>query len=362
MELREAVIDGARQAFCALTTPAAAAARYFEETTEQIPIIGGPLSLPPGLYSNARSLVCGTEPDSDVLDPGTSQEVGQCPTNYRWIWRIRYVAPSGAITDTTSQPPPTSGFGNGPILGPITGPVQQPGFPSRWRLIDGNGVPTSTIQFLEPGGVFEVDEFLVATVDGSPDDCGAIIPPPPLTPAERTINIPIDINGNMVNVDFTLEGPLIGVDGNLFVPIVVVGPSFNFDVSFNVKTGGISFEFGGGAEGPDCCPEAGDDEVEDRIIIGVVVNVTSAVANRYFGELPISTEAPIYGPYIGLIRFWRLSGGSRVYSADIPIKTTPQDVPCPFPRGAQGFVLDAQTDAVLTGAPYFAKVKSQLSE
>lgn len=361
-DLRAALVGAVPRAYCILTAGQGKAAQYFVDTAESIPVIGGPITFGPRAFSNFRSLVCGEEPTPEVLDPGTTTPAGQCPVNYRWIWKYRYRDPNGFIRDTTGQNDVEVGPTNGPILGPITGPIQSAADPVQWTLIDGNGNEDGTKAFLPVGGEFLENDFQVLRADGLPDDCGEPVPPPPLAPGDRTINLPVNINDNDVNVDFTLNVPVLAPGGVLLIPVTIKGPNFNFDVNLNVGTGDIVFDFGGGSEGEGCCPELEGEPPETAIVRGVVIRNLEVQMNRYVQEIDLDAEPPIYGPYAGLIRFYRSYKGTRVYSEDIRVKCDNQDILCPFPGGAEGWVSERQTGASYQVEAYFAKVKAQPSE
>lgn len=359
---RDAAVDAATEGFCQILAGQAAAARLFVDTREDTPLIGGPLALPARIFSAAYTLACGELPTPETLDPGFAELIATCPENYLFVWRYQYRTPSGSLLDTTSQNPIPPGPGNGPILGPFGLPVLRAGSTTQWTIIDGNGNETSTWANLPAGGTFEFNELTVQRTDGGMNDCPAPTGPPPLTPPERTINLPITVGADTVNVDVTLGAPIIGAGGVLVAPVTLVGPDFDYDIELNLSTGQATFNFGGGGEGPDCCPEDDEGDRESKILRGVVVTIVSATPNRYFNEIPIASSPPIYGPYVGLLRFWRDTGSGLVYSSDIPVKTTPQRIDCPWEGGADGFLLDNQTDAVLQGRPFFAKVRTQNSE
>lgn len=358
-ELRDALIDTAQTAFCTLTAPQAAASRYFAENLSGSPLLAPGITLPARTYSNAQAALCGTLPTPDTLESGETMEIGQCMTAYSWRWKYRYQESNGFIRDTTGQPDADESPLTPPVMGPLSRPFQDPDVPNGWTFTDGNGVKQGTIAFLPAGGTFLEDDWQVFRRDGQPDDCGAVVPPPPLTPAERTINLPVQVGPDTVNVDFTINPPIVGVGGALVVPIGIVAPDFNYDIDFNLQTGDANFNFGGGVDGGECCPENDEPQDENRRILGVMIENLSATPGRYVQEIPTTTGPQIYGPYVGLIRFVRANVLEAFYTEDFPVKSDRQDIRCPWPEGASGWVVEQQPNCSFDVRPYFAKITEQ---
>lgn len=359
---REAIIAGAREAVCTVLEPAGNAASLFSDVVEEIPIVGGPLALPSATFSNAAGLVCDSAPTPNQLDPNTTQETGQCPTTYRT--RVIYTRFVGGVEETVND------LDNNTYLGPVSETIITPTNPD-------NAVTTTfTVEVTFASGTFTIvsnpftDTGTTATVqsvtfertDGQPDDCGAIIPPPILPENERTIGDTINVDGVDIDVDFRVGSPTINLNGDINIPISVTGPNFNFDLALNLGDNEVNFNFGGGGKGGECCPEVPEDESADKIIRGVRVFGESVTLGRYIQHIPTQNPPTVYGPWAGLVRFTRQVDGVTYYSEDLRVKTFPQDIPCPWPSGASGFVVDKQKGVDFTAQAYFASIREQPSE
>lgn len=358
---REAIVGAAREAACQVVTPAGNAARLFSEIVEEVPVVGGVLALPSGTFSNAASLLCDSPPTPGQLDDGVLPTEGQCPVPYRVTIRGTF-----AYDDGTVLPPETN---TAQLLGPI-GPldiettINSQGRPQTSVLAtSADGSTTVGINGGNGSQSVDIELYERVRVDGELDNCGdPDAPLIPLPPSDRTPTIPVDPgDGVLIDVDFRVNSPEININGDINIPISVRGPNFNFDLSLDLGGNEVNFNFGGGGSGDGCCPE---DDIEgdgERRILGVVIDGLLVRLNRYLDQVPDTQSPKVYVPYVGLVRFTRTVDGRTVYSEDIRVKTSPQDVPCPWTGGATGFVTDFRTGASFNALPYYAKVKAQPS-
>lgn len=171
--------------------------------------------------------------------------------------------------------------------------------------------------------------IIVATRNGSPDNCGdRNFPiPTPLPQADRTFPININNNGGQIVVG---DGNL-NVNGDLVAPFTLISGQLNLTGNIFLNTGQINLNFGGQPSEPiepginatpddDTGPgDEGDDEEGPSNIIGAVV-----IASPVIGSGPteiFQPDAPnIFPPKIGHLSF-KIKIGSRFHwTSDIDIK------------------------------------------
>lgn len=210
----------------------------------------------------------------------------------------------------------------------------------------------------------------VTRVDGQPDNCGnPPTPVPPYTPGGNTYNTNLTYNSGgtaiTIPVGLAFGYAALNVNGQLNIPVRVqlnVDPTFN--VNFNLSTGNIEFDFGGGAgrnpnspdvritvqpydtttddDSPTKPPGTGipnpvkpPDPSTDKVIIGCLVTVTTVALGN--GKTLIGQEdnPDIYAPSMGNVNFLVPANGlASGWTPDQPIKNRRTYIPCPAPQGA----------------------------
>lgn len=334
----EAVGDAVRAGVCSLIAEDPNAVALLERTG----LSGNPLAAAGRAF---RLAFCS---NNDTLGNPPNYSGGQCPVQYNLTATVSYTAFGNPRTDS---------FGADKGVGPL----------SNWRWVpSANGqkfeiyVDTADKGTVLVGGDFyDAGTSVVFTptptrVDGNPDNCGdepTTFPPPTEGPIEQPINITFEDNSTTTNLD-----------GSLRVYAPIIAPTFSPRIPFRLNLGGLSlngelgldgevdlnFDFGTGAgsgEGPPEPPE-GNPPDPDTSIIGAYVSVVSDTGQTTT-VLYNDSNPDLYLPRCGIIQFLQPVGSDYAWSGDIPIKTSPQWVPCPSPGYASRIAFTATLGVVL---------------
>lgn len=378
-----------RQGFCSAINTLGTAVEISKNIAP--PEVGGFLlyNLPRELYN----LACDREPP-DAPSPGYSG--GQCDTRYDVYVRYQLrVKSTGAIVETDNPDVVVQGSVKGLRLVQETASIQR-------LYVVGGLAGNPGAESLTACGVNSTDSLEIVNqqilhvdrVDGLPDDCGnAPSPVPPYTPGGNTYNtnVTYDSHGTSVTVPVGLVFGYAQVDvnGYLTIPVKVsVNLRPEFVANFNISTGGITFDFGGGSgrppkypdsrpqtnpydtdtdtNPPAIPPEGGTpppakptDPATSRVIIGCLVTVTTADLNRGQTLIAQGENPDIYAPAMGYVNFLVPTGGiSAGWTPDQAIKNRRTYIPCPAFQGAvdvRGTFYPGYTGVI---QPVFATKKS----
>lgn len=389
---REAISTAARTLLCAQLGNLANLADIFSDLTEPAPV-----SSQYAFIANGFRLACNREPNAPPPTP-PALNGGQCQALYRVTfnmipsggqWRNFVVSPTeprpvsadfwGPISnlrmERTAFSPPDNVSTWSPAITRFTNGTEPPGSSGNPR----NDTIFLTGQAVQPAtAVVTITNVEVTRLDGLPDNCGSPPPTPPFgvpTPDYRNTQTNITYR-NEDGIDITIPVGFFFanafIDANLDVNIPV-HVTINFDVSFpinfNISTGGISFNFGGGANNPDGSPPPApppppprtptpdgfeteepppppppdpefEDEEEppptgrDRVIRGVIVTASSVDSNRIGVIFQSGGNPDIRIPGLGFVSFKIQVGSSVAWTNDIPVKNDRAFIECPWDGGA----------------------------
>lgn len=345
---REAVGDAVRAGVCTLVAEDANVVALLERTG----LADNPLAQAGRAF---RLSFCNNDTPVGTLPPSSPQGncdavvyVGQLQTTrsdglVQGIETGRIYGPVGGLVFTPASP---SGTTIGVrCRGPFPGPIQQPGFLH-------NFFEDGALTYTSPG----INNII--RIDGQPDNCppptgSPILPPPAEGPIVRPINITFQNNGDITT---NLNGTL-----RIFAPVLV--PIFAPRIPFRLNLGGLTLSGslnadgtvdldldlnigpGGDKDTPE--PPEGDPPDEDTVIIGARVRVVSDTGQTttvlFNGDRP-----DLYIPRAGTIQFLQPAGDESAWSADIPIKTSPQWVPCGPPGYGTRIAFTATPGVILS--------------
>ena len=329
MTFFESLVEGARQAYCTLSTPAP----FFLSTAANIyrlfPEEGqaDDLEASAQLFRNARNLACNQAPDSvaDEFDPPFSG--GQC-------MGAPYLASGELLRNGVVATTFNNRFGIGPISLQRTAPSSTT--TQALALVDSEGRILASLGGGPPDDMLSINVTNLQRTDGLPDNCGD--PPAdilPYSPLQNTTDVDVtfdDDQGNPVTITPNLTfGPVeLLPDSALSIPITVVfEPGSSLFGDFNLTTGDICFSIGNGAgDGvpttPIEIPEDENPEENQLVVIGARV-VTNSIsdASRATEIFQSGPNPNIYAPRLGSVAFlYETSTGARSWGVDIPVKNT----------------------------------------
>lgn len=338
MSFFDALSDGIRSAYCA----ALGTSEAFWSSVAEGQNLGnvGPFPIDPafvianGLGIGA-GLFCNNEPVPPPPPPFTG---GQCSGV---LYTFGYDAVSnGGI--------PFSRDNQGSLLGPIVG--------FELRTDDLFAVNEAGGDTQIGSGIASFSNPRVSRLDSLPDDCGDppfVLPP---TPPEVIDGIPQDIifvdnDSNNITIPTTLFFGNVVINANLDATIPVrveFSPEISLNANINLTNNSIDFQIGGGSGADETgCPPIPDDSLPDPPeeeentlprIVAVRVVTTGDPRNSGLLEVPQAGGNPtVIGRDAGLVSFLcpsNASGGGQAWTADIPVKTFNQIIPCPIPWGA----------------------------
>lgn len=232
----------------------------------------------------------------------------------------------------------------------------------------GNSVNTTN----RTGGNNEIISAVITSVtriDGQPDVCEEQITPPPF------INDPISYEGPegdnvVVSPKISFNPVVISPSGKLTIPVNILLNNNNLDANFNLNTGDISFELGGGdSDKSDCClppqlpeePPMEDDDPpppeEETIIQGVVV-VCSLNSDLRATEVAQENIPDLYFPDLGSVVFRVKLGNSFFWLAPQKINLRRQFVICPWERGAVSVRVSQRSGVNISHKPVYASIRA----
>lgn len=354
-----------RQGFCAVIDAPATAIELMKQYS---PLLPGDIvlyNLPRALYRN----FCDREPPPD---PSPGFTGGQCDTRYDVYVRYQLqVIATGAIVETDNPDVVVNGSVKGLRL------VQES--PSIQRLYVVGGLAGNPgAESLTACGVNSTDSLRIVNyqilnvvrVDGNPDNCGnAPSPIPPYTPGSNVYNTSVTYNSGgtsvTVPVGLVFGYANVNLNGYLTIPVKVsVNLEPQFVANFNLSTGDITFDFGGGSgrnpNSPDQRPNTQpwdtttddtsppqpdgtgvpnppkpSDPSADKVIIGCLVTVTSVGIRNGASIIGQDNNPDIYAPNLGFVNFLVPANGiASGWTPDQPIKNRRCYIPCPAPQGA----------------------------
>lgn len=247
------------------------------------------------------------------------------------------------------------------LLGPIGAPFYTYAADNnKWTAFipTGSGPSVFLVRTAQSDGSNPINVVIQTTTreDGQPDDCGnadGTVPPGTPGPIGRPIDITFENNSGNTT---TLNGSL-----NIFAPVIT--PTFSPTIPIQLDLGGLTlngnfnldgtldlgfdFNTGPGADRPTPEPPAGDPPDADTVIIGARVSVESDTGQTttvlFNGDRP-----DLYIPRAGTIQFFQPAGDSFAWSGDVPIKTSPQWVPCGAPGYATRIAFTATPGVTLS--------------
>lgn len=367
---REAVEQLAKNFTCAALKIEAPATEWLSNAISSIP---GSRSTPFSEqnrepYERARRAACGSGASGSgsppVSFPPPPIPPGQCDAVlYRFSWE--YTRTDGLVQAQT-------GFR---YFGPLGEPfiVQSGGrdrvlIPTKGKFDSG---PTPTVQdsqFLSAplNTVASTRIFDIVRVDGQPDDCG--IPDGGIRPEGSGDLDYEDEDGNPITEPYDIVGgpPVFGPGGATVLPFELCLAAVCLDITFNLSTGDVNFNFGGQPGSSPCCPpietppelppEQGDPPPpsDDMRLWGIKVNCT--VDDAVCPATQIGVGGPVlYVPSLGVVRFAIEVGGSRAWTVDQPIKTLSQFVPVNAPATAYAYDLLPQPGVSIQVQEVFVK-------
>jgi len=293
-------------------------------------------------------------PDSDVDIPEGDFTGGQCDTLYRVFITVRDDA-SGVIVlgpERAAENQNASNNANiwtGPIEGIRIGQVVSS--PARYGwILQHDGIETvGTLSY--PSSTLSATIDRVERVDGLPDDCGDI-PPPPIPPySPVTINKTIIFNDNS-NTEITEEGdfnilaPVI-IGGNLIAPITVNVGGIDIPVRVNLSTGDISINFDFSDTPSEVQPPEVDNPTEDEpqveedtLFYGLVVYSTPTGQGRNAATIVGQVSAPsVLLPRTGNVWFQIPVGDRVTWVGPYAVQSENHLVAVPHGLGASGYRL-----------------------
>jgi len=288
-------------------------------------------------------------------DPGFTG--GQCP-GVQYRVRLRMVRDDGSLVvdrdHETTLPGP---IGKAFVIFPVND-VQ-----SGARIPYGDGQVANFYNSSAGPHPHKVDIQQVFRVDGQPDNCGdpgLTIPPGTNGPIETTTNITFEDNNNSTtNIGGTLR---------IFAP--VFAPTFAPSIPFNLDLGGLTLEGefnldgevnidlgfgdGPGTDLPGSDPPTEPPAPQADVIIGARVRIVSD--NGSTSTVLFNGENPdLYLPRAGTIQFLQPAGDGQAWSGDIPIKTSPQWIPCGPPGYASRIAFTPTLGIELAVTPVLGK-------
>lgn len=323
-----------------------------------------------------RRSICG-RPGGET-GPGQQQGFpgGQCPKKYRLTGNVRY--------QTTSQcgdgPPPTdSGFANFPDMwGPLSGlRLSQPStsycstnettyltvqitcfgqgpFPSPTPEVVEAGISSQPILISLLGG------WTPTVIDGSPDDCGSL-PPPPLFPtpplSDRSVNVNVTIEQNEgPDIDLTIPFAFVKVDVDADLE-----PYFDIqldnDVNVKVPVGidlNLDFGNGGGSGSPVDGPGENPSEPPEQRQVLCGVWVISTVNSPLPKEIALTGGASYWMPRLGSIAFQYETDGFSVPGPEIEVHKESEFIPVPAGcANAVGWISNPSRDVDWSVSPVY---------
>jgi len=335
---------------------------------------GGILGNVENTYKNgfARGIyrrLCNDEPPGN---PPSGQEPGQCAgVNYGWT--LTYEVKGGPYLEwtTINKVVNCPGVAKGPIN--VLGWIRQ-GENEAFYLEWSDGIGGRVRQFISDQYNTKVYRIRGGDLDlincGGGSECGPVGPlDPPIGWNSQPViinyttnnNVDIDLNGQV-----TLNYLKVDVNGNLNIPLnVSIGdPTLNADIDFGVnidaKTGDINLDLSPNInidldfnrpdnsrpdkddpppiQPPDTKPpnEKPDPDRprEQPVIRGVIATATSVNGFAKATVIGQGDNPDVYAPYLGLVSFYLDFGGSKAWTADIPVKNKRQFIPCPWVGGA----------------------------
>jgi hypothetical protein len=369
VSLREGITNGLRDAYC---SKVAATPQWFRNL-RRVVTAGDLVSR--GDYLN--QWICGTPPGGSPALPPPAFSGGQCPTTYRFQVNHLITFPDDSTVESASgiftALGPISGLGTGPSNGACGA-----GDPTAAGVNSASGFVVTGCPPI--GGSISATSFLLLErVDGQIDSCGD--PGPELPPEVGPITTNIDVNydgDDILNVPVVLAPVYIALDGTVNVPVTIELPDFNLEGTLELFPGfEFTPEFGGGEKPTDTGPEGepppstpdtdpGDTEEPDpeppdgdpdEPIIAVLCN--AVIEPEAWPSGIYQPDGPdIYAPSLGYVRFGTVINRSTFWSADIPLKSLRQVVPCPVPWGARRVAVNAQPGVAIN----FTVIRSELPE
>lgn len=376
VSLRDAVTDSVRDFMCAATAPAAELTGWLDGAISSVPGLGR-VGLPGADASAAmRGLVCpgpggaggGTGPT--VTYPPAGNVPGQCElVPYLFEWE--YTQGSGSRTTQTLDA----------LFGPIGNFVlttnsqgnTNVGVECRGVFGLGTEPPGYVHQLLGNQSQSNIDPVILSLTrrDGGVDDCGPMEPQQPPT-GDDTIDYDEPDGTPVVNVPITFAPtfPIILPGGPVIIPIEVCLAAFCLDVTFNVSTGDVTFNFGGEAGGENCCPpveeiedEGEEDDpdppVDGQRIWGVKINATILPTGGQYTEVNDGSGPSLFWPDLGFVRFAIEQGGLRGWTPKIAIQSLSTFVPVNAPTTAYAFDLYERPGVTLAAQAVIVKASDE---
>ena len=341
---QEAVGDATRAAVCTLAASDPNVVALLERTgLENNPLANAGRAFRLAFCSN----------DEPIGDNGLFTN-GQCPLGYQVFSGTDYDGTTTNPTPFRSETQPGN-VNQGPFTGIEEG---TPTATARRFFYIRPGLPSFTLNAYNilNSGINPRPYVVLTPVAGNPDNCGS---PPAIIPAPSDLPLvsPITINyTNNNNVDRSIDGTLrvfAPVFSPVFAPRIPVRFSLGgVDLNGNLNLDGeleLDFDFptGGGDDKDTPEPPEGDPPDEDTVIIGARVSVVSDTGQTT--TILFNNDRPdLYLPRAGVLQFLQPAGDESAWSADIPIKTSPQWVPCGSPGYATRIAFTATPGVVLS--------------
>ena len=365
--LLEGATTALRRSFCAATSTL----ERWTEIYYPTPILG---DYPIGARQFASRLFCDREPPT--LPGGVAG--GQCLVSYTIVirWRATAIPGSGLPDENSTDTIVFTGAFNGVSVVHDSGrfyaelraasiPIVSGASTYRYRSVSDGFYTGATTEIIS-----------LTRDDGLPDNCGSVVPAPPVPVPPTGTGDPVSITynndeGDTINLNGTVvfAPVVVNVSGNLIVPFSLnLNANFNIPIngSINLTTGDINLDFGGngqGNESSDCKdptklppaepepPDASDPPVappplnpEDpdapkrKLLRGVVCYVSGDSSRVTTVSQPNTT--PYFAPRCGNVRFLLQVGNSVVWSQAIPVQGDRELVRCDWEGGA----LDVRVD------------------
>lgn len=186
-----------------------------------------------------------------------------------------------------------------------------------------------------PDAIVNPSFTYIQRVDGLPDDCEAV-PPPPLSEEDRTR--PVTINNIDGAVVFAF--PILNVNGDLQVGFTLEVGELNLSGTVELNTGDIDFNFGGQPTDPDApqvptpdgdVPDSDNDDPENdkpANIIGVVV-VSQEIGNAPATEVGFPNSPNVLIPRTATVQFKIRIKNKSHWTSEIPVRSKNAYIHCP---------------------------------
>jgi len=409
---RTEILNGARRTICAASDTLGGIFGLFGNLYGDLPAA----TLFETLSQIYRS-VCNDEPPNYASE-GIPFVGGQCPARYSvtvsyrpvdGVWR------DGANTGT-NNPRVVANLYWGPIGGVrarlVSGGAGQPEAAYAIDVLShGNAPQPSTprrptqdydlligSQAVRPGtATVEASIVSVVRLDAQPDDCGnlpiAIPPPPPNYNINNTTIIYQNNDGVDVTVPvvFFVGQAFFDANLNLQIPVnLTVNANVSFPITFNLSTGGFTFNFqptfnnpngspttqpdGTGGDGrrpsdytfdsPPPPPPSGDefDNVEppeepttERVIRGVGITATITNPNGKSVIFQSGANPDIFVPDLGMVQFLIRVGNSVFWTNNIRVLNQRAFIECPWVGGAIDVAVTPRSGVTWQLTPVYGK-------